>query len=160
MNFFDHQAYGDQKTFIATWNFRSPHDWWQNAFSCQALTENISSLIVWRLNVFSVITRLWIWVVQLIVDWSPPLIWLWNLIWWQNLVCMVIKCKPCMSILISPLRCVDLVLFNTNNCHIPWEGGVKPLWVFEFQIVILHLQLVLNFNCNPRGEVWSYCWRN
>jgi len=25
---------------------------------------------------------------------------------------------------------------------------VKPLWVFEFQIVILYLQLLLNFNCS------------
>jgi len=33
---------------------------------------------------------------------------------------------------------------------------VKPLWVFEFQIVILHLQLVQNFNCKLKGGVRSY----
>jgi hypothetical protein len=45
------------------------------------------------------------------------------------------------------------MLFNTNHYHITWEGGVTPLWVFEFHIVILHLQLVLNFNYSPKGEV-------
>jgi hypothetical protein len=71
--------------------------------------------------------------------------------------------------------CVDFMLFNTNHCHIHWEGRgggtinsvsisnffgegrVKPLWVFEFQIITLHLQLVLNFNCSPKGGVRSYC---
>jgi hypothetical protein len=33
------------------------------------------------------------------------------------------------------------------------EGRVKPLWVFEFLIITLHLQLVLNFNCSPKGGV-------
>jgi hypothetical protein len=45
------------------------------------------------------------------------------------------------------------MLFHTNHCHIPWEGGLTPLWVFEFQIVILHLQLVLNFNYGPKGGI-------
>jgi hypothetical protein len=49
-------------------------------------------------------------------------------------------------------------VFNTNHCHIPWEGRVKYLWLFEFQIIILHLQLELNFNCNPEGGGWSCCW--
>jgi hypothetical protein len=30
--------------------------------------------------------------------------------------------------------------------------GVKPLWVFEFQIIILHLQLVLKFNVALKVE--------
>jgi hypothetical protein len=38
------------------------------------------------------------------------------------------------------------MLFNTNHYHIPREEGVKPLWVFDFQIVMLRSQLVLNFN--------------
>ncbi len=58
---------------------------------------------------------------------------------------------------LSPLKSVGLVLFNTNHYRILWEGGAKLLWVFEFQIVILHLRLVLNFSYSPKDGVQSYC---
>jgi hypothetical protein len=51
---------------------------------------------------------------------------------------LVIKNKPYNLNSFSLLRCVGFVLFNANHCRILWEGGVKILRVFEFQIVILH----------------------
>jgi hypothetical protein len=61
-------------------------------------------------------------------QWTDLHHWIWRL----NLVYLVIKCKLACQYSLSPLRCVGLVLFSTNHCHIPWEGGVKPLWVSEF----------------------------
>ncbi len=57
-----------------------------------------------------------------------------QLIWWWNLVCMIIKCRPCMSILFYPLRCVGLVLFHTNHCHIYLgrEGNVSNFLICHF----------------------------
>jgi hypothetical protein len=69
--------------------------------------KSIWSPIMWRLNFFLNVTHLWIRVIQLMVDWSPPLI------WWWNLVYLVIKCKPYMSIFhwgVYALCCLTLTI--------------------------------------------------
>jgi hypothetical protein len=49
------------------------------------------------------------------------------------------------------------MLFNKQPLLNPWkDGGVISLRVFEFWIITLFLQLVLNFNYSPKGGIQSY----
>jgi hypothetical protein len=70
---------------------------------------------------------LWISIIQSMMDWSPPLIC--DKIW----CCLVIKSKEVVISIHFLLWGVWALCCLTNNhCHIPWEGGVKSLWVFKF----------------------------
>jgi hypothetical protein len=40
-----------------------------------------------------------------------------------------------------------LCYLRSNDCHIPWEGGVKPLWVFEVSYCHITFAIGVEFHC-------------
>jgi hypothetical protein len=72
---------------------------------------------------------LWILIIQLIINWFPPLIWQHNLLLLSN------KNKPCNFNSLSSLRCVGLVLFNIKQ-PLPYtlggrDGIFTNVWSFR-----------------------------
>jgi hypothetical protein len=107
---------------------------WLKIFNCHTIGDkmlliaklvmikSILSPIVWWLNIFFNRHTFMDLGHQINSGLISPFIWQHNLIWWWNLVCLVMKCRPYMPIFTFFLRCVGLVLFNTNHCQFGREG--------------------------------------
>jgi hypothetical protein len=45
------------------------------------------------------------------------------------------------------LGVLALCYLRSNDCHIPWEGGAKPLWVFEVSYCHITFAIGVEFHC-------------
>ncbi len=127
LNIFGHHSYGDWKLLITNHVItKSPQ--------YPIATKSIFSPILWWLNFFKIVTcmatKSFHFRFQLSIWWWINLHhWFGDEIW----CCLVIKSKEVVISIHFLLRGVCALCYLTSNhCHIPWEGGVKPLWVFKF----------------------------
>jgi hypothetical protein len=104
INVFGHHSCGNKKLSIVnmTISLPSPIRWQLHFFRSPYVFGSLS-FDGWWINLH---------------HWFDDWIWFGDKICW----CLLIKNKPFNLDSFSFLRCVRFVLFNTNHCHIPWEG--------------------------------------
>jgi len=121
------------------------HDDQKLLISKRMVTENFWSSNLQQLKIFS---YHWKFSISILV--MTKFFWL-PFFWWSNCFTNFVLGNKNWSmhskVIFSFEVCWALCCLTSNDCHIPWEGGVKPLWVFE--VLDCHIVFVISveFHC-------------
>jgi hypothetical protein len=102
--------------------------------------ENVWSSNLWQPKIFN---HHWNFSVSILLTTKVFLL---PFFWWSNCFTNFVLGNKNWSmyskIIFSLEVCWALCYLTSNDCHIPWEGGVKSLWVFE--VLDCHIAFVIS----------------